>query len=269
MYTPIIYLGSDYIYNKEKCKADDKLSLRKALNKIEKEILKTGVKVIRPLKGNYSEMCMSLWVRDSSFTVHNKVYLMPQMINNKAREEQIESEVAVIPYKEKGELVPRDINLDGGDIIIDGKTIFVGKGKRTDESGINYIKNKFVDREIIVIPHHALHLDCCFGVLPGKKALYSSKYIKRMPKIVRDRYKCKKVEDLMNKNDEPNLATNYLLIGRTIITAYKKKFEKIYKYMEDNGFIVKTVPFADIFKGGGGVRCMTQWYKMPKEQTIF
>jgi len=39
--------------------------------------------------------------------------------------------------------------------------------------------------------------------------------------------------------------------------------------MEELGFEVKTIPFSNIFLDGGGVRCMTQWYKMPKDQEIF
>jgi N-dimethylarginine dimethylaminohydrolase len=54
-----------------------------------------------------------------------------------------------------------------GDIIIDGDTIFVGKGRRTDNSGVQFLKGEFKNKEVIVVPHHALHLDCCFGVLPG------------------------------------------------------------------------------------------------------
>ena len=269
MHNGIIYLGSEYIYNDKRCSNNDRLELKEALKEIEKEIKKTGVKVIRPLRIKSEEMCMSLWVRDSSITIDNKVYLLPQMINNKERSIQIKSEVGVIPYREGGIIVPENVNLDGGDVIIDGNRIFVGKGGRTDNSGVLYMMERFKKKEIIVIPHHGLHLDCCFGVLPGGKVLYSSTYIKRMPKVVRENYDCKRVEDLMKKGDEPNLGTNYLLIGETVITAYKKKFEKIYEYMRKNGLIVKTIPFKNIFRGGGGVRCMTQWYKMPEGQQIF
>ena len=73
----------------------------------------------------------------------------------------------------------------------------------------------------------------------------------------------------MNEKDDANLATNYLLIGNTIIVADKKKFDRLYRFMESLGIEVVRIPFTNIFKGGGGVRCMTQWYKMPKDQEIF
>jgi N-dimethylarginine dimethylaminohydrolase len=264
----IIYMGSDYIYNKEKCD-DKKLRLREALRKLESEIKKSGIEVVKPLKKEKNDMCMSLWARDSSFTVDNKVYLMPQMINNKMRSEQIVSEVDVIPYKSEGKIVPHEVNLDGGDIIIDGDTIFVGKGRRTDNSGVQFLKGEFKNKEVIVVPHHALHLDCCLGVLPGNNILYSSDYIKRLPSKLRERYNIYRVEDYIGERYDSNLSTNFLLIGRNVITAYKKKFEKIYKLIESFGLTVTTIPFENIFMGGGGVRCMTQWYKMPTNQKIF
>tara|TARA_B110000305_G_C19323172_1_gene579976 strand:- start:250 stop:1059 length:810 start_codon:yes stop_codon:yes gene_type:complete len=264
----VIYIGNDHIYNKEMCDGK-RLRLRNALKKLESEIKKTGVEVLKPLKEKHKDLCMSLWVRDSSFTIDNKVYLMPQMINNKYRSNQIQSEVDVIPYKSEGTIVPSNINLDGGDIIIDGETIFVGKSGRTDESGVRYLQEEFKDKEIIVITHHALHLDCCFGILPGNNVLYSSDYIKRLPGKVRERYNVYRVEDYINERHDSNLSTNYLLIGKTVITAYKKKFEKIYELIESLGFMVRTIPFENIFTGGGGVRCMTQWYKMGRDQKIY
>jgi|TARA_E500000331_G_scaffold8640_1_gene8191 N-dimethylarginine dimethylaminohydrolase len=263
-----IYIGSSHIYNKESCDGK-KLRLSEALKKLENEIRKTGIEVIKPLVKEKNDMCMSLWVRDSSLTIDNKVYLMPQMINNKIRSKQIKSEVDVIPYKNEGKRIPSDVNLDGGDIIIDGETIYVGKGGRTDDSGVKYLKGEFPNKEIIVISHHGLHLDCCFGVLPGNNILYSSTYIKRFPSKLREKYNIYRVEDYINDRHDTNLSTNFLLIGETVITAYKKKFEKIYKLIEELGLVVRTIPFENIFMGGGGVRCMTQWYKMPKNQKIF
>ena len=270
MYVPIIYLGDRHIYNKEACCGNsNKLKLKEALRMIKMEIEKKGVKVIRPVRLKKDDMCMSLWVRDSSFTLHNKVYLMPNMINGGDRSKQISSEVDVIPYKDEGEIVPSGVNLDGGDIIIDGNRLFVGKGKRSDDSGLKYMKDKFVDREVISVRHHALHLGCCLSVLPGNILFYSRRYIKRLPGVLRECYDCYCVEDYMNEKDDANLATNYLLIGNTIIVADKKKFDRLYRFMESLGIEVVRIPFTNIFKGGGGVRCMTQWYKMPKDQEIF
>ena len=121
MYKPVIYMGSDYIYNEKKCDSiEKKIKLKKALKEIENEIKKKGVEVIKPVRRDKNKICRSLWVRDSSFTIHNQVYLMPQMVksDDRDRSKQIASEVDVIPYVMDGEIVPESVNLDGGDIYI-------------------------------------------------------------------------------------------------------------------------------------------------------
>lgn len=271
MSKPIIYLGSDYIYNDKSCNTKDRINANKALKIIEKEIKKLKVKIIRPKKIDISNICTSLWVRDTSFNIDNKLFVIPHMIyyDKMKRANQVKQEVEVIPYKNEAEIVPSNVNLDGGDIIVDDRNIFVGKGIRTDNSGSVYMKNKFSKYNVITIRHHALHLDCCLGILPNKKLLYSKTYIKRIPRVLREEYDCYCVEDYMYDHYEPNLATNFLLINNTIITAYKQKFERIYELIRSFGLNVVTVPFSNIFKAGGGVRCMTQWYRIPENQKIF
>ena len=267
----IIYLGSEYVYDDKSCNIQDKLKLKKTLKMIEIEIKKLNVKVIRPKKLNLKNLCMSLWVRDTSINIENKIFLIPQMLKTNIydRAKNIKQEVAVIPFKNESDIVPHWVNLDGGDIIIDKKNIFIGNGKRSDKTADLFIKLHFPKFKIINIKHHALHLDCCLGILPNKKLLYSKKYIKKLPSFLRKEYDCYCVEDYMIENRESNLATNFLLIDKTILIAYQKKFEKIYKLIESFNIKVITIPFFNIFKGGGGIRCMTQWYRLPKNQFIY
>ena len=271
MSKPVIYLGSDYIYDSKSCRITDRINSSNALKLIEKELKNLNIKVIRPKKSKVSDICLSLWVRDTSFNIKNKLFVIPHMIyySNMKRATQVKQEVEVIPYKNESEVVPSNVNLDGGDIIMDDKNIFVGKGVKTDDSGSMYMKKKFSNYNIITIRHHALHLDCCLGILPNKKLLYSKTYIKRLPGFLRKEYDCYCVEDYMYKHYEPNLATNFLLVNNTIITAYKKKFERIYDLIKSFGINVITIPFSNIFKAGGGVRCMTQWYRLPENQRIY
>ena len=53
MEKPIIYLGSDYIYNNKSCDYFYKLDLNKSLKILETEIKKLKIKVIRPKKNRY------------------------------------------------------------------------------------------------------------------------------------------------------------------------------------------------------------------------
>ena len=277
MEKPIIYLGSDYIYNNKSCDYFYKLEIKKCLKSLEEEIKKLKIKVIRPKKLDIKNLCMALWVRDTSINIKNKLYIIPQMlstsinsdISSSNRSFQVSQEVSVIPYKNESEIIPSSVNLDGGDILIDNRNIFLGKGIRTDKTAELYLKKICPNYRIISVKHHALHLDCCMGILPNKKLLYSKKYIKKLPSFLRKEYDCYCVENYINKDSDSNLATNFLLIGKTIIIVYQKKFEKIYKLIESFNIKVITIPFSNVSKGGGGIRCMTQWYKLPKEQLIY
>ena len=60
----IIYMGSDYIYNKEKCD-DKKLRLREALRKLESEIKKTESESVLEAKFDF----ISNFLTASSFLV--------------------------------------------------------------------------------------------------------------------------------------------------------------------------------------------------------
>lgn len=276
MNKPIIYIGSHHVYNKGFCSnAQLKLRLKKTLDILENELKKLEITVLKPKKYKINNMCYALWTRDTSFLIDNKIYLLPHMLPIKntnisaKRVEQIKNEVEVMPYKKEGIIVPDDVNLDGGDILIDDNIIFVGKNERTDNTGVNYMKNTFKNKNIIPIKHHALHLDCCFAVLPRKIVLYSSTYIKKMPSIIRNNYMCIRIEDMCMDTTETNLATNFLIIDNIIITADKPKFKKLNDFLEKLGFKIILIPFENISTMGGGIRCLTQWYRLPKKQKIY
>jgi|LWDU01.1.fsa_nt_gi N-dimethylarginine dimethylaminohydrolase len=271
-YNGIILIGNGNIYNPKYC---DKVSLKlknvnNVINELKHILKKLNIKVIQPRYNKNINMCKSLWVRDTSILINNHIYILPpNIINNKYRNNQIQNEINTIPYQNEGKFIPENINMDGGDLLIDNKTIFIGKGTRTDNSAFNYLTKQFTNYNVIQIKHHALHLDCCLTILPNNIILYSKQYIKQIPSIVRSKYKCVQIEHIIGGNIDVNLAANILLIKNVVITAYDKRFIKLYKYMEDLNLIVKTIPFSNIFTDGGGLRCMTQWYKLPKIQTIY
>ena len=80
---------------------------------------------------------------------------------------------------------------------------------------------------------------------------------------------CFRIEDILIDSVETNLATNFLIVGDTIITADKKKFKKLYEFLEKLGFKIILIPFENIATMGGGIRCLTQWYKLPRYQKIY
>ena len=140
---------------------------------------------------------------------------------------------------------------------------------RTDKSGLAWVRKTFPKHTVIPIKHKALHLDCCFSVLPGNHVLYSRQYISALPQSVRKNYTCKKVEDLIGKNVDANLATNNLVIGNNIITTNQPKFRGVRSYLKNLGFHVIELKYGTLWRHNGGPRCLTQWIKQPAGQNIF
>ena len=263
-----ILVGRGDIYDIEECKKKSNyhvkmtVSIIKITNNLAQVLKDLGLKVKRPLKKNL-KICRSLWVRDQSICINNKIYFFT---DKSPAPEPSSLAIKTIPYK--GQLVNENIKIDGGDIIQDGNTIFIGQGIRSDKSAVRWLEKTFPDRNVIPIVHKALHLDCCFSVMPGNNILYSTQYIPSFPKSLKKKYHIKKVEDLIGKSVDANLATNNLIVGDTIITTNQVKFKSVRSYLRSLGFNVIELTYSTLWRHGGGPRCLTQWIKLPSEQNI-
>lgn len=204
------------------------------------------------------DICHSLWVRDRGLFINNKLYFF---CDNR------EKELKTFPTE--GIWVDKGVIIDGGDIIQDGKTIFVGQGKRTDKTGLIWIKKTFPTYNIVPIKHTALHLDCCFSVMPCNQILYSTRFISRFPQSLKKKYNYKTVESLIGREPNPNLATNNLIVGNNIITTDQPKFRKVREYIRTLNFNVIELKYSNLWTAGGGPRCLTQWLSAPPYQKIF
>ena len=265
-----ILVGRGDIYDINICKEQPSynyhmtIPITKITDNLAQIIKNLGLKVKRPLKKNI-KICRSLWIRDQSINVNNKIYFFSDVLPPTSPSSKV---VQTIPYN--GKLVKDNIIIDGGDIIQDGNIIYVGQSpKRTDKSGLSWIKKTFPKHKVIPIKHKALHLDCCFSVMPNNNLLYSKQYISSLPQSVRRKYKCKKVEDLIGKNVDANLATNNLIVGNNIITTDQVKFKGVRTYIKSLGFNVIELKYGTLWRHDGGPRCLTQWIKKSTVQTIY
>jgi len=249
----IIALGSPLIYKNKYCKKnkDRFKNLKKILKSIENELTKLKITVISPTKNSNAKLCRSLWLRDTFINIDNNLFSLPNTLS-KYRKPQEELKTFNITSH------TLHLNMDGGDIIQHKNNIFIGIGKRTTIQSYNWLVKNFPNKNIIKIKHTALHLDCCFCVLPNNNILYSKKYIKKIPSAIKN-YKINLVEDFIDKGVNPNLATNILLINKTILAIDKIEFFGVYEFFVSLGLDVILIPFYNLWRDGGGIRCLTQW----------
>lgn len=229
-------------------------------NKIEKIVLKEiqnilekyHIKVIQPKYINDLDIEQSLWVRDSSIVIDDQLILLPLQNNIEKRK----LEYKTIPFT-KNIIIPpkKEIKLEGGDIIQLNNIIFIGIHQRTNIFGYNWIKELYSNKTIIKINHKALHLDCCFSILPNKVILYSKKYINELPKFVSTYFYCINIDSFIK--GETNLATNFLFLDNNTILI-DNRFKQIHKLLQSFGYNIIIVNLQNIWKYGGSIRCLTQ-----------
>src|SRR3954452_21908388 len=103
--------------------------------------------------------------------------------------------------------------IEGGDVIIDRDTIYIGLSNRTNQEAIDHLQkllNKQFDVIAIDFPEKFLHLDCVFNVVSPDIALIYPKAMKKEHiERFRSRYELIEVSD----EEQFTLGTNVLGLG--------------------------------------------------------
>ncbi|MCT8139439.1 hypothetical protein H1D32_18055 [Anaerobacillus sp. CMMVII] len=146
-------------------------------------------------------------------------------------------------------------NIEGGDVIIDNKTIFIGISDRTNEFAIEHVRHLLSTFEIITIPfkNKYLHLDCVFNIIsPTEALIYRDGLEKKDVDFLASRY------DLIDVNHEEQfrLGTNVFSIGNKKLFSLPSN-KHVNEELRKRGFEVIEVPFDEIIKSGGSYRCCT------------
>jgi N-dimethylarginine dimethylaminohydrolase len=207
-----------------------------------------------------------LWIRDIYIPIDNTYVIgnltkKSTMNNNRINEFK---ELENILHKSVNIIKPpRNVKLEGGDIIQYNDYIFVGNNKRTNKEGYEYLKNTFKNKKVILVEHTAVHLDCVFCILESGVIFYDSKYIKKLkiPKKIQDKEKFI-INDISSIVDSGKfLATNFVQIPntKTLIISNIKENKLFRDILENMGYNLEIVKTENIYLEGGSIRCLTQW----------
>jgi N-dimethylarginine dimethylaminohydrolase len=146
-------------------------------------------------------------------------------------------------------------HIEGGDVIIDGKTIYVGLSNRTNQKAADHLQRLLSNFEVKAIPfkERYLHLDCVFNVVSPEIALiYPEALTEEDIKLFSSRYELIEV----SKEEQFTLGTNVLSIGNKRILSLPVN-KNVNKQLRDRGFEVIEVDITEIIKSGGSFRCCT------------
>jgi len=146
--------------------------------------------------------------------------------------------------------------IEGGDVIIDQDTIYIGLSNRTNQEAIDHLQellNKQFEVITIDFQEKFLHLDCVFNVISPNVALIYPKALKKEDiERFKSRYELIEVSD----EEQFTLGTNVLAIGNNRILSLPVNKE-VNQQLRNHHFEVIEVDITEIIKSGGSFRCCT------------
>jgi N-dimethylarginine dimethylaminohydrolase len=250
-------------------KEADMIPEMEAFNQVFK---KYEVTVYRPeIIENYNQ----IFARDIGFVIDD-VLIKSNILPDREREldaiqyviDQINPAKFVIP--------PVEVHIEGGDVMLWNDYIFIGTYKgsdykdyitaRTNKEGVQFIKELFPNKIVkefdlikskIEARDNALHLDCCFQPVGENKGIIYKRGFREEADYL----------FLVNLFGEENLFeitrkemyqmnSNVFSIDSNVVVS-EKKFTRLNKWLRKNGFVVEEIPYAEIAKQEGLLRCST------------
>ncbi len=203
-----------------------------------------------PVKDHLNEQ---VFTRDIGFTLGETLF-----IANMASEIRKEETAILTHALEKDETSCQQLDgpsIEGGDVLIDGKTIYVGVSERTTQAAIDVLKQQLPDFDIYLLPlvGDILHLDCTFNIVSEKDALiYRDGLTAEAVEMLEKRYNLIDV----SVEEQFTLGTNVLAIGHKKVISLPDN-KAVNKQLTDKGYHVIEVAFDEIIKSGGSFRCCT------------
>ena len=230
------------------------------------------VAVFRPeIIENYNQ----IFARDIAFVIENKL-IIANILEDRSNEiDALDYVLQQVP-KEDILYFPEDAHIEGGDVMPWGDYIFVGTFKdrdyrkyitaRTNMIAVDYLQSLFPHKKVVSFSlkksnfdpyENALHLDCCFQPLGLGKALIHKEgfLIEQEYQWLRDLFGQENVFHL-SKEEMHAMNCSVLSIAPDVVIS-EQHFTRLNTWLRDQGFTVEEVPYAEIAKQEGLLRCST------------
>ena len=248
------------------------MTIRQVINETQEQFKNEGIHIERALE-QHAEFVKTLqkhdvdvvllpyhqkfpeqvFTRDIGFTLGETIFVANMATDVRAGEENVLKqwlEDEVISYYNLVE-----DHIEGGDVIIDGDTIYVGLSSRTDQAAADHLLRLLTNFKVVAIPFKEkyLHLDCVFNVVSPEVALiYPKALTQKDIELFSSRY------DLIEVSEEEQfqLGTNVLGIGNKRVLSLPVN-QHVNKQLRERGFEVIEVDITEIIKSGGSFRCCT------------
>jgi N-dimethylarginine dimethylaminohydrolase len=244
----------------------------KEMDALAKVFDKYDVKVYRPeIIENYNQ----IFSRDIGFVIED-IFIKANILPD--RERELDAIQYVIDQIDPLKVVrpPDEVHIEGGDVMPWNDHIFIGTYKgsdykdfitaRTNIEGVNYIKQLFPNKIVkefdlvksrIEPRDNALHLDCCFQPIgKDKGVIYKSGFREEADYLyLVDLFGMDNLFHI-DREEMYNMTSNFFSIDEDVVVI-EKNFTRLKNWLLEKGFTVEEVPYAEIAKQEGLLRCTT------------
>ena len=244
----------------------------KEMEAVAEVLKKYDVKVYRP---EIIENCNQIFSRDIGFVIDDmfvKANILPD------REEELDAIQYIIDQMNTDKVIrpPEECHIEGGDVIVWNDHLFIGTYRepdyanyivaRTNMEGVNWVAQQFPHKKVksfnlrksqINAKENALHLDCCFQPIGKDKAIIHKNgfLVESEYEWLVDYFGKENVFEI-TKDEMYNMNSNVFSISENVVIS-ERNFTRLNTWLRNNGFTVEEVPYAEIAKQEGLLRCST------------
>jgi N-dimethylarginine dimethylaminohydrolase len=244
----------------------------KEMDAVAEVFKKYNVAVYRPkLIKDYNQ----IFSRDIAFVIEDKL-IKANILPEREREYEAIHHVIEQIDKDKIIILPEECHVEGGDVMPWNDYIFIGtySGEyysdyitaRTNMDAVIAIQELFPDKMVKAFElrksntnpkENALHLDCCFQPIGKDKALLHKNgfLVEREYEWLVDFFGKDNIFEI-TKDEMYNMNSNVFSISEDVIVS-EQNFTRLNTWLRENGFTVEEVPYREIAKQEGLLRCST------------
>lgn len=246
--------------------------MEKEMDAFAKVFQKYGVEVYRP---EILQDCNQIFARDIAFVIEDKLFhanILPD------REREFVAIHEVLDKIDPNKVIrpPEEVHIEGGDVMPWNDHIFIGTytgpdypdyiTARTNKEAVEYIRRMFPHKTVKSFElrksntdpkENALHLDCCFQPVGKDKAI-----LHRNGFLLEEEYQWlvdyfgKDNVFEINKDEMYQMFSNVFSISPEVVVS-EKGFTRLNNWLREQGFTVEEIPYAEIAKQEGLLRCST------------
>ena len=233
---------------------------------------KYNVTVYRPeLIPNYNQ----IFARDIGFVIDD-VFIKSNILPD--RERELDAIQYVIDQINPSKVVrpPEEVHIEGGDVMLWNDYIFIGTYKgsdykdyitaRTNWQGVDFIRQLFPNKIVkdfdlvkskLEARDNALHLDCCFQPVGNDKGIiYKNGFREEADYLFLVNLFGKENLFHITRDEMYDMNSTVFSIAPNVVVS-EKNFTRLNNWLREQGFVVEEIPYAEIAKQEGLLRCST------------